>query len=142
MSELKSLGVIVERSFETSSTSLNDIEMSSKETTKLTLTLPRTVEIKATFSKEGLGRKLVKLFKKELQTGDKEFDDAVYISTDTPEATKALLESADVRRAIAACVTSGGPVEIEGKVVTAELPGHHEETEDADTLVLIRALIG
>jgi hypothetical protein len=142
MSELKSLGVIVERSFQTSSTSINGIEVSGKESTKLTLTLPRAVEIKATFSKEGLGRKLVKLFKKELQTGDKEFDDAIYISTDTPEATKALLASADVRRAIAACVTSGGPVEIEAEMVTAELPGRHEEGDDADTLVLIRALIG
>lgn len=142
MSELKSLGVIVERSFQTNSTSINGIEVGSKESTKLTLTLPRAVEIKATFSKEGFGRKLIKLFKKELQTGDKEFDDAVYISTDTIEATKALLASADVRRAIAACVTSGGPVEIEGAVVTAELPGRHEEGDTTDTLVLIRALIG
>ena len=142
MSELKSLGVIVERTFQTSSTSLNELELSSNESTKLTLTLPREVEIKATFSKEGLGRKLVKLFKKELQTGDQQFDDAIYISTDTPEATKELLASAEVRRAIALCVTTGGPLEIEGKIVTAELPGRHEDGDDVNTLVVIRALIG
>jgi hypothetical protein len=142
MSELKSLGVNVERSFQTSSTSINGIQVGGNETTKLTLTLPRAVEIKATFSKEGLGRKLVKLFKKELQTGDKAFDDAIYISTDTPEATKALLESADVRGAIMTCVTTGGPLEIEGAMVTTELPGRHEDGDDTDTLVLIRALLG
>jgi hypothetical protein len=69
------------------------MQLSEKETTEVTLTLPRATAVAATFSKEGIGKKLVKIFKKELQTGDQAFDDAIYISTDTPELTKALLSS-------------------------------------------------
>jgi hypothetical protein len=140
MSELEMMGVAITRKFLSSSTSVNGIEMSSSETTKLTLTLPRATPIQATFSKEGLGRKLLKIFKKELQTGDATFDAAIFISTDTPDATKAFLEAEDVRGAIATCVCAAGPVEIESTSLTLEVPGR-EEGEPAEAIVLARGLL-
>lgn len=140
MASLESLGVSVKRRFVTSSSSLNGIQLGGKETTELTLTLPRATAVKATFAKEGLGRKLVKLFKKELQTGDKAFDDAIYISTDTADATKAFLANDAVRAAIAATVTTGGPIEIGDTTVTAEVAGR-EEGDDANVALVAEALL-
>jgi hypothetical protein len=140
MSELANMGVAVSRKFLTSSSSVNGIEISNNETTQLTLTLPRETPIKATFSKEGLGRKLLKLFQKELQTGDTRFDAAIFISTDTPDATKAFLDAPDVREAIGSSVCNTGPVEIDGASLTLEVPGH-EAGEPFAAVVLARSLL-
>ncbi len=51
--------------------------------------------------------KLTKLFKKELQTGDAEFDKLVYITTDTPNETAAFLQSPEIRAAIALAIDTG-----------------------------------
>ena len=67
MSELESLGVqVAKREKITSSTSIQGMELSSNATTKLTLALPNATPLKLSLSKEGFGRKLTKLFKKEL----------------------------------------------------------------------------
>lgn len=127
-------------SFHTTSTQINGMELSANETTEVTLTLPRATSVAATFSKEGIGKKLVKLFKKELQTGDKAFDDAIYISTDTPEPTKALLSSDGVRELIALHVGTGGPIEIQGTTVKVVLAGR-QDVEDPAVVALARALL-
>jgi class 3 adenylate cyclase len=93
-----------------------------RDTTELSFTLPLTTAVRATFAREGLGRKLSKFVKKELQTGDRAFDDAVYIATDTEASTRALLASDELREAIAAVVALAGSVEIEGTTVTIALP--------------------
>lgn len=141
MSELETMGVAVTRRYLSSSTNVNGVALSTNETTELTLALPRETPLQATFSKEGLGRKLLKIFKKELQTGDAEFDSAIYISTDTMDETKKLLESPEVRRAIAALVSTGGPIEIDGMVMTTEIGGRDETGEPAEALVIVRALL-
>jgi hypothetical protein len=86
-----------------------------------------------------MGKKLIKLFKKELQTGDPIFDDEIYISTDTPDETRKFLDD-EVRNAIGVCVTTGGPIEIDGTTVTIRLPGD-EQGEPNDVLVIARALL-
>lgn len=144
MTTFESLGVQVERTFKTSSTSLNaggvNVDLSSNETTKFTLTLPKEAKVRASFRKESWGDTIVKVFKKELQTGDKEFDDLVYITTDTPDETKALLESTDVRNDISLAIETGGPIQVEGAQVIAHSVGH--ESGDDPTLVrLVQALL-
>lgn len=140
MSELERMGVAVQRQLLSSSTSLNGMELSSGETTRLTLTLPRDTAIRAKFTREGFGAKVTKIFKKEIQTGDATFDDAIYIATDTPDATKAFLDNEAVRGAIATCVIGSGSVEIAGASVTLEVPGH-DAGDPAEALVVVRRLL-
>jgi len=129
---LETMGIAVQRGFVK-----NEDE---SEGTQLAFTLPKGIELQATFSKEGLGDKLVKIFKKEIQAGDPAFDQSVYVKTDTEELTAALLQGADVRRAIANIVNAGGFIQVDGPFVQLELAGRHE-TDDADTVTLVRALI-
>jgi hypothetical protein len=140
MMSLEKLGVSVQRRFLTSSSSINGIEVSGKQSTELMLTLPRATSVKASFAREGLGRKLIKVFKRELQTGDRAFDDAIYIATDTADATRALLADDRVRAAIAATVMSGGRIEIDESTVTAQIDGH-TEGEDAHVVRVVEALL-
>jgi hypothetical protein len=140
MSELTTMGVTMKLSFLTSSTEINGMQLSEKETTEVTLTLPRATAVAATFSKEGIGKKLVKIFKKELQTGDQAFDDAIYISTDTPELTKALLSSDVVRELISLNVGTGGPIEIHGTTIKVVLAGR-QDVEDPGVITLARAVL-
>lgn len=144
MKTLEQLGVKTKRGFITnsSSTEIGGIELSSstKETTQLTLTLPQPAPIAATFHVEGFGHKVAKIFKSELQTGDKEFDDAVYISTQTSEATAHMLQSAELRALIRGLMAHG-PVIIAGDTVTMTIPGHVEAGEDESAVRLINALV-
>ena len=140
MSELESMGIVVQRSFSTSSTEVQGIAVSSSETTELSFTLPKESPVRATFTKEGFTKKFVKIFKKEIQTGDEPFDQTVYIATETPEETTKLLESNVVRAIIARIVGGGGAVELDGGFVKLALPGHHE-SEDDDTITLVKAFV-
>jgi hypothetical protein len=102
-----------------------------RDTAELVVTLPRTTGVRATFVREGLGRKLSKLMKKELQTGDAAFDDAIYISTETEAEAATLLAAREVRDAIAAVVAQGGTVELAGAIVTlTQLEGDPAEVVD------------
>jgi hypothetical protein len=139
MSELDKLGIKVERVHQTSSTSVQGVELGSNETTKLTLTLPTPVKIKATFTPESVGKKVIKLFKKEVQTGDAHFDSEIYISTDTPEETMAFLDE-DVRNAIGFIVTNGGPLEIHDTTLSIIVAGN-EQGETNEILTIARALV-
>jgi hypothetical protein len=67
---------------------------------------------------EGLSKKLVKLFKGEIQTGDEEFDAKVFIDTDTPELAASWLDIAALRSAILPLIVSGGRVQVTGDAVT------------------------
>jgi hypothetical protein len=83
--------------------------------------LPAVVPVQATFGPEGFAHRLGKLFSKELQVGDKAFDDAVFIRTSTPEESAAWLKSSEVRAAILAAVASGGNVAIEGNMLEGKV---------------------
>jgi len=110
------------------------------ETVVLVVTLPREVAVQATFSKERVQHKISKLFTKELQTGDPDFDDEIFVRTDTPEATAAFLASRDIRNILLDCVSLAGPVEIDGatvRIVVAE----QAVKEDPNVCRLLAALL-
>ena len=140
MSELGKLGITVAREHQTTSTSVQGLELSATETTKLTLTLPRASKLKAGFVPESTGKKLIKLFKRELQTGDEHFDSEIYITTDTPDETKAFLKNEDVRNAIGFCVTTGGALQIDGGTLSVHVTGN-EQGEPNEVLTIARAVV-
>jgi hypothetical protein len=105
-----------------------------------TCMLPSAPAVQASFSHEALGAKIVKLFKKEIQVGDKTFDDAVYVSTDTPNETAAFLKSERMQNTILMCAGSGGFLEIEGRKVRAKIPASNTD-EDPSLVELVQALI-
>ena len=135
MATLAQLGITTQRQF------LSDSAFSGalKKTTKLTLTLPKASPLKAEFIPEGLTKKLSKLFTTELQTGAPSFDTAIYITTDTPQATASFLESDDVR-ALVARLVANGPLSIVENTVTAVVP-HHDHGEDDNVTQLVAAVL-
>jgi hypothetical protein len=135
---LSALTTSVERSFQTSSTKLNGVEVSSKTTTRFTLGLPRAAPFTASFRGEGVMEKLTKIFKKELQTGDAEFDKQVYVTTDTPDATRSFLANENARLLISGFVRAGG-VEIEGQTLTLWVDGE-EQGERREVLEFLELL--
>lgn len=139
MDTFESLGVQVRRSTETRSLDVGGIR-SEREFTVTTVVLPRDPRVQAKFSSEGIGGKLVKLFRKEVQVGDKTFDDAVYVSTGTPTETEAFLRSEDIQSTILACVTTGGTIEIDGREVKVRASGSDTD-EDPAIVRLVRALL-
>lgn len=140
MSELEAMGISVQRGFVTNTTDVDGVQTSESEATQLAFTLPKSIDLQATFSREGFVDKVVKIFKTELQTGDDAFDRVVYVKTDTEELTAALLGNEEVRGALARMIGAGGVIEVDGPFVKMELAGHHE-TDDADTVTFVRALV-
>ncbi len=126
MADLAALGVSVKRQVVT----VDDAEL-----TELVVTLPKSTGVEASFSREGLGDKLIKIFKKEIQIGDPLFDEHVLIKTDTAEATEALLQSTDLRAIIERVITNGGAIEIDGFTVKWEVPGREADDEVLDLFV-------
>lgn len=139
MMKLQSLGVNA-----STSRSKETVEIMGQKTTTdfliTTMTLPAAPKVQASFSREGLGNKLVKLFKKEIQVGDKTFDDLVYISTDTPAETAAFLQSPQIQNTLMLAATSGGSFVIEGQRVVAKYP-YSGTNEDEDVFNFVRALL-
>lgn len=122
MGSLDKIGIAVERT-------------TKNGTTKFRVTLPKPWRIKASFSREGAGQKVAKLFTRELQTGDLAFDQDVYIKTDTRTHTAELLGLAGVRQAIARIVRAGGEILLESPSVQVELPGEGSDDSDIATIV-------
>lgn len=140
MTTFESMGAAVRRSHESNTIDIGGIK-STKEYVVTTVTLPARSRVQARFSAEGIGDKIVKIFKKEIQVGDKTFDDAVYISTSTPAETEALLQSQDVQTTILACVTTGGSIEIKDRTVTFRASGS-DASEDPAQVRFVAALLG
>jgi hypothetical protein len=138
MATLSDLTTSIDRSFETSSVKVNNVVVSSKTTTRFTLGLPKASPFTASFRGEGIVEKITKIFKKELQTGDAEFDKQVYITTDTPDATTSFLADENVRLLIGGFVRSGS-VEIEGSTINLSVDGH-ENGEPREVIELLRLL--
>jgi hypothetical protein len=141
MADLASLGITAQRNFHTEATQVNGITTSEKEYTELAFALPTQAypDLQLTLTREGFGKKLVKIFKKELQTGDAPFDALIYISTETPDQAKALLGNEAFRRDAALLVEAGGHLEVDGGFVKLVVAGR-QETDDDHTLALARAL--
>jgi hypothetical protein len=140
MQSVDTLGIQWSVSTETSSFEIAGVS-TSKTLTVHRGQLQREPLLRAEFTSEGLGKKIVKLFKKEIQTGDAVFDNAVYISTDTPEATAAFLQSPEVRDVIATNVAAGGSITIEAHAVTIR-QAVPDATVDAPLVRLLQAALG
>jgi len=113
---LRQAGVQASKTETSSSVSVEGVSIASASTAgeQWHFTLPEPSQLKASFGKEAVLKKIVKIFSKELQVGDPAFDDKVYISTSDPEKTGHFLQNEDVRNLIAEFVGEGGAVEIEG----------------------------
>ena len=66
---------------------------------------------------EGMKAKMVKIFEKEIQVGDQEFDDAVWIHTDTPDTAGAFLRLSGVQAAILSMIQMNGEIDIDNTKV-------------------------
>jgi hypothetical protein len=102
----------------------------SADTTELSFTLPRALEVRAHFASESLGTAVRKVFKREIQVGDPIFDEAVNIRTDTTDSTVALLASEDIRSTIESLVVNGGVLEIDGASIKIHLPGKRSSSDE------------
>ena len=145
MTTLANLGVQTQRSFISNQSSVSvggmNVSQTVQELTKLSMTLPRPSLVRASFRKESWGDALVKVFKKELQTGDEAFDKLVYITTDTPAATAAFLRSPDTRNAVALAIETGGPIEIAGTHMVAHSIGR-DHNDDPTIVRIVAAVLG
>ena len=104
--------------------------------------MPCVAPLQATFGREGLRHRVGKLFTKELQVGDRGFDDAVFIRTNTPEETAAWLASPDVRAVILVVVSTGGDVAIEGNMLDGRVVFDSREAAAPDLLArLVQSLL-
>jgi hypothetical protein len=139
MTTFSSLGIDVKKATITETVTIMGAS-SSKRFVELTLALPAAPRVQATFTREGIVTTLKKLFSKELQSGDKAFDDVVYISTDTPAETAALLANASVRATIRRAVVEGGSIQIVKDVVTVKMQGITDD--EPDVVDLVRAVKG
>ncbi|CAN5259066.1 hypothetical protein BH09MYX1_BH09MYX1_55810 [soil metagenome] len=144
MTKLVDLGVTVQRSFISHQSSITiggtHVSQTNDQLTKLTMTLPKPSVIRASFRKESWGDAVVKIFKKELQTGDAEFDKLVYITTETPSETAAFLQSPETRAAIALAIDTGGPIEIDGTTMIAHSIGH-DQNDDPTVVKIVETLL-
>jgi len=124
MGDLKALGITVQTKFLDASG--EEVTAATAELTEIAFTLPKSTNVQAAFTAEGLSKRLVKIFKRELQTGDALFDEHVHINTETEDETAKLLESTELRAIIEGIVSDGGAVEVDGAFVKVELVGKAE----------------
>jgi hypothetical protein len=73
---------------------------------------PNPTGIQTKLMHEGLGAKLKKLVEKEIQVGDKEFDNAVWIRTSTKPTTTAFLALSGVQSAVLELIKMNSEIDI------------------------------
>lgn len=100
--------------------------------------------VRARFVRQGWAERAKKIFVDEIEVGEPRFDDAVYIATDTPDATRALVGHARAREALVAlaerdCVVDVRPGEL--VVVHEHALGGESERESALALALAAHLL-
>jgi len=95
--------------------------------------------IRAKMAPQGLIEGVKKVFAKEVEAGDPAFDDAVYITTDTPDEVAALIAHPRAREALRILVEKGCVVDIaRGAIdVTQREAEGPSEDEHAEILALV-----
>ena len=78
---------------------------------------PHLSGIQAKLMHQGLGARLKKLVEKELEIGDKEFDDAVYIRSSTRDQTAAFLAISGVQSAVLQLIRMNSEIDINGSKI-------------------------
>lgn len=114
-----------------SSFAINGIPLGGSTTVgeRHAFTLPAESKVEAVFSPEKLGKKIVKIFKKELQVGDAGFDDVVYIDTSDKDVAAKFLEVEGRRDIILGFVAEGGRVALDKSKVAFEVKGGATEED-------------
>ena len=97
----------------------------------------QAAQITVKFTHEGMGAKLIKVFKSEYQAGDAAFDDAIYIADAHRPSTEELLARPGARAAILTLVGERNRVKIEAG--TIEFSAHDDD--DSSLLDYLRAAI-
>lgn len=82
--------------------------------------LGRNFGVKATFRREGLGTRITKLFRKEIQVGDPFFDQLVYIDGKSEPQLARLVESPEIQSVILEFFSVPATVTLDGPFLRAE----------------------
>ncbi|MGI5861421.1 MAG: hypothetical protein ACOX6T_05105 [Myxococcales bacterium] len=82
--------------------------------------LGRDFGVKATFRREGLGTRITKLFRKEIQTGDPFFDELVYIDGRSDPRLARLVGSPEIQGVILEFFSVPATVTLDGPFLRAE----------------------
>ena len=102
------------------------------------LALRKATPVRARFVKQGWAELAKKLFVKEVEVGEKSFDDAVYIATDTEDAVRALLAATRVRAALVSLAAKDCIVDVSGSELMITHPDAYGDpaAELAEALAL------
>lgn len=100
-----------------------NVPLGSTAGERFTFGLPEAAQINVAFGKEGVLKKISKIFKTEPQVGDPAFDDEVYITANSERCTRRLLDNDDLKALILGIVTEGGLVAIGGAKIEVHAVG-------------------
>jgi hypothetical protein len=92
---------------------LREIAQDTHYTFTALVEVPHPSDISAKLQYEGFSAKLHKLFEHEIQIGDKTFDDLVWIRTNSPETTRAVLSLSGVQSAVSELIEMKAVIDIE-----------------------------
>jgi hypothetical protein len=106
------------------------------------VTLAKATEVRARFVKQGWAERAKKVFVKEVEIGEKGFDDAVYIATDTPDAVRTLLKNARSQQALVALVKKDAIIDVSGTSLVVKIEDAYatDGAEAAESLALAACL--
>jgi hypothetical protein len=110
----------------------------------LTASLPKPCGVRARFVHQGFLERAKKMFVNEVEVGSSFFDEGIYVSTDTREATARLLESKRTQQALLLLVDPSRFVEVESTLVRVTDHDVHDDGRDAtaELLALAGCLLG
>ena len=119
-----------------------DIDLGNKSTVRYIWSIPGGTKVQGSFSHENLDTKVVKIFKKELQTGDKMFDDLVYIKTSDKDSMAQFLQSQQMRTIISDIIEDGGKIVIDRNQVVYEVTNGASPKQKFEMATVIATLAG
>lgn len=134
IASLEAQGIPCKVSHATSSSSFGiggvRIPISASVSTRYRFVVAAPPAVQVSFAPEKMRHKLIKVFKKELQLGEPEFDAAVYIDTDEEARVTAFLQHEATRALILDIVGSGGQVAIGDKKIQVVFAGSDRSESD------------
>ena len=92
---------------------LKEVELLQEYTISSLAECPHPSGIHARLQYEGFTAKLVKIFEHEIQIGDKQFDDMVWIRTNTKDEARAFLSLSKVQGVIMEIISMKGEIDID-----------------------------
>lgn len=118
------------------------VTSSSSGSTRYRFILPEPPRFLVSFAPERARHKLIKVFRKELQLNEPDFDSAVYIDTDDDDDVAKFLENGATRRLVHDIVAAGGQVAASEKKVNVVIAdGEHSAHEEQLMAAMMLAAI-